>query len=129
MHAAGHGAPEGQHSERIQPYKILDSMCLLLAILDIFLVVVRYAVSQAHGAANGNEIAVNHARHVAVRRSETPHQRAESWIVIEPNVGLVEALRKVFLQKLACKVVALVNTVARDAHVARDLMYGARGGE
>ena len=37
----------------------------------IFLVVVRYAVSQAHGAVNGNEIAVNHARHVAVRRSET----------------------------------------------------------
>ena len=67
MHAAWHGAPEGQHSERIQPYKILDSMCLLLAIVEIFLVIVHYAVPQAHGAANGNEIAVNHACHVEVR--------------------------------------------------------------
>ena len=124
MHAAWHGAPEGQHSLLIQPYKILD-----LAIVEIFLVIVQYTVPQAHGAANGNKIAVNHTCHIAVWRFKKQHQRAESWIVIEPNVGLVEALRKVFLQKLAGKVVALVNTVAQDAHVARDLMYCAWGGE
>ena len=88
MHTARHGAPERQHSERIQPYKILDSMCFLLAILDIFLVVVQYAVPQAHGAANGNKIAVNHTSHVAVWHSKTQHQRAESWIVIELIVWL-----------------------------------------